>query len=61
MLNTLELDTLILAGKLDIFNNDKWFDYWTTCRVTVFLYLKKKFKRHLVFKIDYEHMVIFTL
>lgn len=35
MLQTLQLESLILVGKLDIFNSQKWLNYWQTCDVAV--------------------------
>jgi len=36
MLNTLDLQDLILVGKLDIFNNSKWKLYWKNCTAQVY-------------------------
>ena len=33
LLNTLSLDELVLVGKLDIFSNEKWKEYWAVCNV----------------------------
>jgi hypothetical protein len=37
MLLTLNLQCLILVGKLQIFNNSQWKSYWETCNVQVFI------------------------
>ena len=35
MLSTLSLQDLILIGRLDLFNNSKWKQYWKHCNVPV--------------------------
>eukprot|EP00826_Nyctotherus_ovalis_P039446 TRINITY_DN3796_c0_g3_i1.p1 TRINITY_DN3796_c0_g3~~TRINITY_DN3796_c0_g3_i1.p1 ORF type:complete len:296 (-),score=18.18 TRINITY_DN3796_c0_g3_i1:1125-1940(-) len=33
LLNSLRLDELVLTGHLDIFSNERWKEYWTSCGV----------------------------